>query len=102
MWDLGWHVMQSKLCRLLAYGITVTALGANAVVAQTVATQTADSAPRKTEVPAVTDVTAKTKPPEPEVGSTPAQASPSTKTVLDYEASEQISEDFSVSFPVDI
>ena len=99
---LGWPVMLSRFRVSLAYGLATTVLSATVVLAQTEAPQTADSDSSKTDMPTVSDATTTVKPSKTEVKPKPTQTSPSTKTVLDYEASEQISEDFSVSFPVDI
>jgi hypothetical protein len=99
---LGWHVMPSRVRVSLACGLAAAVLSATAVLAQTDVPQTTNSGSSKTEVPAANDTTTNAKPAPAEVEPQPAQTSPSTKTVLDYEASEQISEDFSVSFPVDI
>lgn len=94
--------MLSRSYGLLVCGLAMIALSATFVLAQPNAPQTIDSASSKTEVPATSDAKANTKQSQTEVEPKPAQTAESTKTVLDYEASEQISEDFAVSFPVDI
>lgn len=94
--------MLNKTYSLLVFGLTATVLGITTALAQTDAQQTTDSASPQTEAPAASDATTTPTPSQAEAAPKPAQSSPSTKTVLDYEASEQISEDFSVSFPVDI
>lgn len=99
MWVLGWRVMPNNIYRTLICGLAVLTVSATVVWAQTDATQAKNSAANAPEESAVGTATTAT---EPELQPAQTQASPSTKTVLDYEASEQISEDFSVSFPVDI
>ncbi|WP_438984290.1 hypothetical protein [Aequoribacter sp.] len=94
--------MPNKTYSLLACGLAATVLGITTALAQTDAPQTTDSASTQTEAPAASDVTTNPRPSQAEAAPKQAQPSPSTKTVLDYEASEQISEDFSVSFPIDI
>ena len=94
--------MLNKTYSLLVFGLTATVLGVTTAPAQTDAQQTTESASPQTEAPAVSDATTTPTPSQAEAAPKPTQSSPSTKTVLDYEASEQISEDFSVSFPVDI
>ena len=102
MWGSGWRVMPNKTYSLLACGLAATVLGITTALAQTDAPQTTDSASTQTEAPAASDATTNPRPSQAEAVPKQAQSSPSTKTVLDYEASEQISEDFSVSFPIDI
>ena len=97
---LGWRVMPSRYRVSIACGLISTVLSATVALAQTETPQTASSS--KTEASATRDETPRPQSSPTEVKPKPAQTSPSTKTVLDYEASEQISEDFSVSFPVDI
>lgn len=94
--------MLNKTYSLLVCGLAATVLGITTAFAQTDAQQTTDSASPQTEAPAASDATTTPTPSQAEAAPKPTQSSPSTKTVLDYEASEQISEDFSVSFPVDI
>jgi hypothetical protein len=94
--------MLNKFHRIFACGLAALAISTAEVLAQTDEIQTNSPASSKTEEISVSDATTNTKPAQTEVKPAQTPASPSTKTVLDYEASEQISEDFSVSFPVDI
>ncbi len=107
MWVLGWHVMLSSKHRL---GLKQLAGGAVILTSINLAAQTQTEQPSSPEQvdgqapAAVVETPAETmqEPPATRPEPEPVKTSPSAQTVLDYEASEQVSEDLSVSFPVDI
>ena len=90
------HAMLNNMCLIARKALTLApllmALNVAEVLAQEVAEATEE--PRSSEATATTDLE------NPDSTDTPATNTPGA--VLDYEPTESISEDLSVSFPVDI